>query len=262
MRRGLLIDLDGVIYQGHSVIPGATETIHWLQQQNIPHLFITNTTSISRKKIVEKLAGFSIQIPEDLILTPPIAACQWLLTHTTGPIALFVPTTTYDDFKAIPALATGMNNASAVVLGDYGENWSFAELNRAFALLMNQPKPALIALGMTRYWQAADGLRLDVGPFIKALEYASGSTAIVLGKPSKKFFETALQLLNCEPAQTIMIGDDIVGDIQGAQAAGIKGLLVRTGKFRASDLDGDIHPDVVIDSIVELPDFINQQKYI
>lgn len=260
MRRGLLIDLDGVIYQGHSVIPGATETIHWLQQKSIPYLFITNTTSISRNKIIEKLAKFSIHVSEDSILTPPIAACQWLSTHTTGPVAFFVPATTFDDFKSIPVLATDKNNASAVVLGDYGERWTFTELNRAFTLLMNQPKPVLIALGMTRYWRAADGLRLDVGAFIKALEYASGSTAIVLGKPSKTFFESALQLLNCKSAHTIMIGDDIVGDIQGAQAVGIKGLLVRTGKFRLSDLECDIHPDAVIDSIADLPAFIENKK--
>lgn len=256
MGHGLLIDLDGVIYQGHSVIPGAAETIQWLQQQNIPHLFITNTTSIPRRKIIEKLAGFNINVSEDSILTPPIAACKWLAKHTAGPAALFIPTATLDDFSSIPQIEVGENNASSVVLGDYGENWTFAELNRAFTLLMEDSKPVLVALGMTRYWQSSNGLQLDVGPFIKALEYASGRSAFVLGKPSIKFFETALLTLQCEPKQTFMIGDDIVGDIQGAQTTGINGILVRTGKFRLSDLDDKIRADAIIDSIADLPDFL------
>ena len=255
MRRGLLIDLDGVIYQGSCAIPGAVDSIRWLQQHKIPHLFITNTTSIPRNKIIEKLAGLDIIVSADSILTPPVAACKWLSEHTAGTAALFIPKATLEDFNSTPQLQSGEKNVSAVVLGDYGENWTFAELNRAFTYLMGESKPVLVALGMTRYWQATDDLRLDVGPYIKALEYATGRSAVVLGKPSIEFFKTALQTLQCEPTQTCMIGDDIVGDIQGAQTAGIKGVLVRTGKFRISDLEGNIHPDTIIDSIADLPAF-------
>ncbi len=253
MNRSLLIDIDGVLYQGDKVIPGAENTVRWIQQNKIPHIFITNTTSRPRKRIVEKLDRLGITISEDSILTPPVAACKWLLKHAPGPTALFIPEATLKDFKAIIKLEQGEEQTAAVVLGDYGENWTFSELNRAFRLLMDNPKSVLVALGMTRYWQASDGLRLDVGPFVKALEYASGHTAVVLGKPSIDFFETAVQLLPSEPTEAFMIGDDIVGDIKGSQLAGLKGILVRTGKFRDSDLDLGIRPNAIIDSIAELP---------
>jgi len=110
-----------------------------------------------------------------------------------------------------------------------------------------------VALGLTRYWLADGGLRLDVGPFIKALEYASGREAIVMGKPAPHYFQAALSTLGVAPEQTLMIGDDIRGDIEGAQRLGIKTLLVRTGKFRPADLHLGIQPDGVLDSVVDLP---------
>jgi HAD superfamily hydrolase (TIGR01458 family) len=140
-----------------------------------------------------------------------------------------------------------------VVVGDLGEAWDFKTLNRAFRLLIEDHKPPLIALGMTRYWRAEDGLRLDVAPFIKALEHASGREAIVLGKPARGFFDAALDLISASTAESFMLGDDIVGDINGARSVGINGILVRTGKFRETDLKSPIKPFAVIESIAGLP---------
>ena len=257
MNRSLLIDLDGVLYQGDKLIPGAETTVRWIQQQKIPHLFVTNTTSRSRKKIVEKLESFDISVSEESILTPPVAACKWLLKHAPGPTALFVPNATLDDFNSIAKLEKDKSTTMAVVVGDYGENWTFSELNRAFTLLINNPKSILVALGMTRYWRASEGLRLDAGPFVKALEYASNRRAVVLGKPSSDFYEAALQLLSSESSQAYMIGDDIIGDIGGAQRAGLNGILVRTGKFTNSDLDLGVRPYDILDSFAELPTWWN-----
>jgi HAD superfamily hydrolase (TIGR01458 family) len=140
-----------------------------------------------------------------------------------------------------------------VVLGDLGEGWDFHTLNRAFRLLMAETRPALVALGMTRYWRAADGLRLDVAPYVKALEHASGARAVVLGKPAPEFFRAGLARVDCPAGEAVLIGDDIVGDVQGAQRVGLQGVLVRTGKFRVSDLAGEIRPDAVLDSIADFP---------
>lgn len=248
----LLIDLDGVLYETDKPLPGAAETIRWLRERGVPHVFLTNTTSRPRAAIVEKLAGMNIDVAEADILTPPVAAAEWLAANAPGPAALFVAPATVEEFSSLE-LATPVDTAvAAVVIGDYGDRWTFTELNRAFRLLMQEPRPALVALGMTRYWQAEDGLRLDTGPFVTALTYASGVEPVVLGKPARPFFETALARLGASPGETLMIGDDIQGDIGGAQAAGIKGALVRTGKFRDGDLDGDVHPDCVLDSFADV----------
>ena len=251
--RAILIDLDGVLYQGEEVVLGAPEAIEWLVEREIPHLFVTNTTSRPRSAIIKKLACLGIHTEEDRILTPPVAAARWLTENVSGPAALFIPTSTLSDFAVVPRFFNDSNTvAASVVVGDLGEAWDFSTLNRAFRILMDNPACVLVALGMTRYWNAPDGLRLDVAPFVKALECASGRNAVVLGKPSKAFFQTALLLVGCDTPDVIMIGDDIVGDVQGAQQAGLKGVLVRTGKFRQADLAGGIHPDAVLDSIAEL----------
>ncbi len=249
----VLIDLDGVLYEGDRLVAGADRAIAWLAGRSIPYAFVTNTSSRPRRDIATKLGGLGIEANEDDILTPPVAAAAWLAGNAAGPAALFVAPGTLDDFTGVEVARRTDERVAAVVVGDYGARWDFAELNRAFRLLMAEPQPALVALGMTRFWQADDGLRLDTAPFVVALAHASGATPVVLGKPAKPFFDAALERLGAEAADTVMIGDDIRGDVGGAQQAGILGVLVRTGKFRAADLDGDVRPDVVLDSIAALP---------
>jgi phospholysine phosphohistidine inorganic pyrophosphate phosphatase len=141
------------------------------------------------------------------------------------------------------------------VIGDLGDLWDFRTLNRAFRLLHSNPEAKLIALGMTRYWLASDGISLDVAPFVAALEHATGRRAIVFGKPAGRFFLAAAAQLGVEPGRVLMVGDDIHADVGGAMAAGLRGALVRTGKFRAADLDGERRPDVVLNSVRDLPEW-------
>jgi phospholysine phosphohistidine inorganic pyrophosphate phosphatase len=251
--RGLLIDLDGVVWQNDNVVPGAPETLAWCKEQGIPHLFITNTTSQPRRLIAAKLARLGMEVSADAILTPPVAACNWLAKNNPGPAVLFVPAATKEDFTTVKEYDAAMDNAASVIIGDIGDEWTYHKLNQAFRLLMGEPPPVLIALGMTRYWRAAEGLRLDVAPFVTALEHAAGCKSVVLGKPSAAFFGVALTTIGCKPDETVMIGDDIVGDIDGAQQVGMFGILVRTGKFRKQDLEGAIIPGAVLDSIAALP---------
>ncbi|MEN8183454.1 MAG: TIGR01458 family HAD-type hydrolase [Myxococcota bacterium] len=254
--RGVLIDLDGVLYEGDRPVRGAAEAVEWLRRREIPHLFLTNTTSRPRASLVEKLAGLGVATTADSILAPPVAADRWLSDHAPGPAALFVPAATTDEFRSVQRLrADAESGAASVVLGDLGEGWSFPVLNRAFRLLMAEPAPVLVALGMTRYWRAPDGLRLDVAPYVKALEHATGAEAVVLGKPAPAFYETALDVIGCASDQVAMIGDDVVGDVGGAQRVGVRGLLVRTGKFRPADLSGEIRPDAVLQSLAALPEW-------
>lgn len=114
---------------------------------------------------------------------------------------------------------------------------------------------------MTRYWRAPDGLRLDAGAFVRALEYAAGRRAVVLGKPDRAFYDAAVAALGDipddipgdAPGRVIMVGDDIRVDVDGAQRAGLSGVLVRTGKFSPSDLASEVTPDAVLGSLADLP---------
>jgi HAD-superfamily subfamily IIA hydrolase, TIGR01458 len=250
--KGVLIDLDGVVYQNDTLIPGADRAIAWLQQHDIPHLFLTNTTSRPKSALLAKLAGFGINMTPEALLTPPSAAVAYLRDKAkTGnaEIALFVPEATREDFAGLPE----GEHPLAVVVGDLAEGWDFPTLNRAFNLLMANPQAELIALGMTRYWRASAGLQLDVGAFAAALGFAAEREPVVMGKPSAAFFQQATSLLGLPLTEVCMIGDDIKADVGGAQACGIKGVLVKTGKYREGDLALGT-PDYVLEELADLPE--------
>lgn len=252
----LLIDLDGVVYQGNHLVDGALQAIAWLQQSQLPHLYVTNTSSRSRASLLEKFEQLGFEARLDELMTPLVAANQWFETQGITRIAAFVSENSVADFSGVELVATDSDeDVDAVVIGDLGDGWDYLGMNRAFRFLMRTPAPQLVALGMTRYWRAEDGLRLDVAPFVKALEHAAGCESIVVGKPAAAFFDSSLALLQTEAAHTFMIGDDIVGDIDAAQRCGIRGIQVRTGKFREADLNAGITPWVVLESIAQLPEW-------
>jgi phospholysine phosphohistidine inorganic pyrophosphate phosphatase len=252
--RGILFDLDGVLYNSEEPIGGAADTVRWVKAKGIPHLYVTNTTSRGRSALVEKLRGFGIVADRNQIMTPCVAAAEWLRAHHEGAVALFVRPKTLEEFEGIPRLPKeSESGARYVVIGDLGYAWDYRTLNRAFRILHSDPESVLVALGMTRYWQAQDGLQLDVAPFIAALEHATGRNSLVFGKPAAAFFAAAAQKLGLPASEIVMIGDSIETDVAAAQRAGMKGILVRTGKFRQPDLDGETISDGILDSIRDLP---------
>lgn len=252
MVRGVLLDLDGVLYNGDRPIPGAPEAVRAVRDAGIPVLFVTNTTSRPRTALCRKLAHFGIPVTTSDILTPPVAAAAWMRSRGPGTAALFVPEATKSEFAGLSA-GRDSPDLRHVVIGDLGDAWDYRTLNRAFRLLHGRPERELIALGMTRYWQSPDGVNLDVAPFAAALECATGRRSIVMGKPAKPFFAQAAGLLGLPRAEVLMVGDDLHADALGAQRAGLRSALVRTGKFLPQDELHGQQPDWVLDSVCDLP---------
>ena len=121
---------------------------------------------------------------------------------------------------------------------------------------------ALLALAMNRNFKDRDGeLSLDAGPFVVALEFAAKRKAVLLGKPSPEFFSLAIDSLGYDRSNVVMIGDDVEADVGGAMAAGIKGILVRTGKYRPGDeTELALAPNCVADNISEAAEWILSQR--
>jgi len=251
--RGFLLDLDGTVYDGGKPIPGAPEAIARLRQMGYALRFVTNTTSRDRAALVEKLQGMGVAATVNDIFAPPYAAACYLREQQASAMLLL----TESAQREFAGVATDVTRPDYVVVGDMGELWTFAHLNQAFRALM--AGAGLIALGLSRYWRTADGnLSLDAGPFVAALQFASGVEPVVLGKPARLFFQMAWQDVGLEPGQLAMVGDDIDGDAEGAQRAGLRGILVRTGKFREEDLRGGVRPDAVLESLADLPDAVGR----
>lgn len=246
----LLIDIDGVLYVSGTAIAGAEDAIAYLMESGRSFRFVSNTTRKSRRTISTHLEAMGIHIPESMIFTPPLAAADYM--KSTG--------RTRCHLIGTPDIATEIQHQGItldsrevdyVVVGDAGDGFSYEQMNFAFRLLLDGAM--LLALEKDRYWMGRDGLLLSAGPFVAALEYASGISAEIIGKPSPRFFRLALDAMDAAAEESAMIGDDIVTDIGGAMALGMKGILVRTGKFRPEAVAGSgIKPTQVIDSIAAL----------
>ncbi len=241
---GLLIDIDGVLMHGSAVIPGAIEAMAALRARDIPHSFLTNTTIYCRHTLLDRLRALGFVMEMDQLLTATYAASQYLREQEAQsyfPLLLPDAQLEFDD------LEIDETNPEFVVMGDIGASFNFARLNTAFRAMLNGAK--LVALHKKRMWRTEDGLFLDAGPFVVALEYAAERSAIVVGKPSERYFTLALETLGLPANRVALIGDDIEIDIRGAQMMEMQGWLVKTGRFRKGDLGRGIWPNQVFEDI-------------
>ena len=246
---GLLIDIDGVLHVGSSPIDGAHAALDAMRLQGIPFRLLTNTTSRSRRLVVMRLRELGFEVAEREVLTPAALAVRHCRAMGYERVALQVAPALLEDLDALGA-AEG-NDVDAVILGDLGGEFTYERMNAIFRQLHGGAE--LVALQRNQVWQREDGLALDAGPFVVALEYALGREAIVTGKPSPAFFQAAVAELGVGAGAVAMIGDDLEADIGGAIDAGLDAVLVRTGKFRQDALAASsIEPTLVIDSIADL----------
>ncbi|CAK6447967.1 unnamed protein product [Pipistrellus nathusii] len=225
--KAVLVDLSGTIHVEDTALPGAQEALKRLRAASLTVRFVTNTTKESKRDLLARLKKLEFDISEDEIFTSMIAARNLLEEKQVRPM-LLVHDQALADFKGIQT-----RDPNAVVIGLAPEHFHYQTLNEAFRLILNGAP--LIAIHKSKYYKKIDGLALGPGPFVTALEYATDTEAIVVGKPEKTFFLEALRGTGCEPEEAIMIGDDYKVDVGGAQDVGMLGILVKTGKYRPGD---------------------------
>ena len=247
--RGFLFDLDGVLYTGDRPVPGAAKVLDRLRNRGVPVRFLSNSTRRSRASVAARLRGMGFSIGEHEILTPGVVAAAGL--RREGKTAFLVTMgDAHRDFGDA-GVTLDEDHPDAVVVGDAGDRFTYDLLNRVMRMVLAGAD--LLALEKDRTWLGEDGLMLSAGPFVAALEYATGKEAICIGKPSPGFFAAALDGLGVHAPEAAMVGDDILTDIGGAQRCGIQGILVRTGKYREETLaSSGITPDHIIDSVADL----------
>lgn len=230
MTKGVLLDLAGVLYDGEMAIAGSVDAVAQLRAAGIPMRFLTNSTRAPKRVLLARLARLGFEVSENELFTPASAAVAKLRDRDLAPHLLIYPDLA-EDFAGLEDLGP----EKAVVVGDAGPTFTFETLNAAFRVLDGGAD--FLALAMNRTFRDADGQRsMDAGAFVAALEYATGRTAEVLGKPAPAFFNAALNDMGITARDAVMIGDDAESDIAGALAAGLgRAILVRTGKYHAGD---------------------------
>jgi HAD superfamily hydrolase (TIGR01458 family) len=252
--RGLLIDLDGTVMEAQSVLRGVPQALALLRVRNVPYRLVTNTTSKPRSAILIKMRNLGLDLSPDAIITAPLIGREYLLQRGLTRCYPLLKDSLREDLQGIDFVE---RSPQAVLVGDLGDELSYGALNRGFRFLLDE-KVAFITLARNRYFRGNDGLCLDVGATVAALEYAAARRAVLIGKPAREFFLVACQSMGIAPEDAIVIGDDLEADIGGALAAGCGGVLVRTGKFRPEQLENPaVRPDRVLDSLADLLDLLS-----
>lgn len=257
---GLLVDIDGVITVSWHALPGAVDAVSALRAIGLPLRFLTNTTSRTRKSIAEVLAqeGFAIK-PADILTAPAATATYLRKAHPGARCWLLSSGQVAAELEGV-TLVGDDQPADVVVIGGAGPEFSYERINHAFHLLSRGA--ALVAMHRNLLWRTDRGLDMDSGVYVTGLEKAANKQAELVGKPSRLFYGAALAALGTPASRTVMVGDDIEADIVGAHEAGIRTVLLRSGKFREADLArSSVRPDVILDSITELPAWIRQVNH-
>jgi HAD superfamily hydrolase (TIGR01458 family) len=248
---GLLLDMDGVLTVSWDPLPGAVAAVAALRSAGLPMAVLTNTTSRSRATIAAALRRSGFVFADEEVLTASVAAGAYLRANHSGARVFLFGDARPADLDGVQL--AGLDEAPDVVLVTGADaSFTFEGLNRAFRTLLGGA--ALVATHRTLSWMTRDGACLDAGAYLLGLERALGRTAAITGKPAPQFFAAGLQALGLPAERVAMVGDDLDNDVLAAQAVGVTGVLVRTGKSREDDLDrGAGPPDYLIDSVADLP---------
>lgn len=256
--KGLLLDLQGVLYQDGLTFEGAPQAVAALRARGLALRFLTNTTTRPRYDIVARMRGMGFDVEENQVFTPACSAASLLTDLGVHRIHLAAPTPLAEDFSNFALVDEG---PEAIVLGDLHTGFTWSLLDELFTMIHEGAK--LIALHKNRYCRIDNHLSLDLGPFVALLEYAADTQALVVGKPSQPFFHGAVTDMGLTPGDVVMIGDDLEADIGGALNAGLRAVQVQTGKYSARDeANTDIRPTARIPSIADFPAWLdNGQRH-
>jgi HAD superfamily hydrolase (TIGR01458 family) len=227
MQKPLLIDLDGVLRIGKKPAEDIIPFLSFLNENLFPVCILSNSSLYSSKHIYKFFESHSINIKFPIITA--IDAAYNYIYGKYKKVAVYTSENVIDKFSDF----LEYENPEAVLIGDIGDVWNYRLIQTIFEYV--QDGAELIAVHKNKFWNKPDvGIKLDAGSFIHAIEYASSSTATLIGKPSPLYFQSALNKIECDIEESfIMLGDDLDSDITGAKELGAETILIYTGKTKS-----------------------------
>lgn len=247
--KGFLLDVYGVLYDSginDTPIDGSIKAIHKLREAGVPFRMCSNTSTRTPQQVVSILRELGFDVREGEVFTTIPVAVDFIVNNNLRPFLIIDPCVK-NEFDGID-----QSDPNCVVLGDATHQFSFQNMNQAFLVLNKSPQNMLITLGTSKYYKEPEGLVLDCGSFVKTLEYAADRQSHVIGKPTCEYFNTAVASMGLVQQQVVMVGDDILGDVGGAQNAGIPGILVKTGKYKKSDETCGVKAAMYADNLLDV----------
>jgi NagD protein len=252
MKKGFLIDMDGVMYRSAELIPGAVDFIRLLREWNLPFLFLTNNSQRTRRDVATKLQRMDMPVEEQHIFTCAMATARFLARQHPGGTAYVIGEGGLLNALHQNGYSVVDKSPDYVVVGE-GRTLSFEMLEHAVQMVIDGAK--LIATNLDPSCPTQHGTRPGCGAIVALIEQATGIKAFSVGKPSPVMMRTARKELGMATSETIMIGDTMETDILGGVQMGYRSILVLTGSTKREDLARYAYqPDIIVDSIADLCD--------
>ena len=251
MKHGYLIDMDGVLYRGSELIPGADRFIRELRARDIPFRFLTNNSQRTRRDVAAKLARMGVAVEDEHVFTCAMATARFLAAQKPNGTAFVI---------GEGGLLTALHQNGYVVVGA-GRAFNLELVEAAVRMVLGGAK--LVATNLDPSCPTQNGgVRPGCGAMVAMLETATGVKAFSVGKPSPVMMRAARKELGLATAETTMIGDTMETDILGGVQLGFRTVLVLTGGTRREDLAKYAYrPDLVVASLAEFTDLLEQADW-
>jgi HAD superfamily hydrolase (TIGR01450 family) len=270
--RAFILDADGVLMFRGAPIPGSPEAVSELRGRGVPYRVVTNFSSAHRASLAAafgKATGLAVDAAE-IITASSAAAAYTAARHPGAPLLVLAAPDALREWAGQELLSAVEADAraepvAAVVIGDAGDDLSYANLDIAFRQL--KAGAEFVAMHRNPWWMTPKGFTLDAGAVVAGLEFALGRKAVICGKPSPVVFRQAVAELRAELAarpagsgglrlrtsEVAMVGDDPRADIAAARRVGLRGLLVLTGKVTAAEARASgVRADAIAGSLGEI----------
>jgi len=247
---GYMIDMDGTVYRGNEVIPGAPEFIERIKAKNIPFVFLTNNSAWDRSHYYKKLTKMGFRISIDNILTSTTATITYLKNHRKGKTVYPLGTPKFVKEITDEGIPIDEKDPDIVLLA-FDTTITYEKMNNAYQFLKKGKE--FIATHPDDLCPTEKGYDIDIGPFIRFFETMTGKKATVIGKPNPLMVKMAAETMNVDAKGMVMVGDRIYTDMRMAADSGIRSVMVLTGEAKRSDLKGSgISPTSIVDSVDEI----------
>lgn len=257
-KHGYLIDMDGVIYRGSDLIPGADRFIGQLLDRDVPFLFLTNNSQRTRRDVATKLQRMGIPAQEKHIFTCAMATARFLANQKPQGTAYVIGEGGLLNALHANGYSIVDHDPDYVVVGE-GRTLTFETLENAVRMILGGAR--LVATNLDPNCPTHNGIRPGCGAIVAMLETAAGVKAFSLGKPSPIMMRAARKELGLSADETTVIGDTMETDILGGVQMGCKTILVLSGGTKLEDLDRFTYrPDQVVDSIADLCETVAREK--
>lgn len=252
---GFMLDLDGTVYKGGELIPGAVGFIEALKDRGIPFVFLTNNSSEPRRYYVGKLRAMGFDISDENVITSNIATIRYVSEHRRGSKVYPIASPEVIEEIAVAGIAVSDDDPDIVYL-TFDRTVDYDKINRGYHHILAGAE--LIATHPDDLCPTEDSYDVDIGPFIRLFESLTGCQAAIIGKPNRLMLEMAAEEMGIPCEDAVMVGDRLYTDMKMAHEAGIASILVLSGETALGDLEGtDIKPTHVVASVADIPELLS-----